>query len=62
MNNNDWFDNALEELYVQASRDTNLGYDEVVRVYSYLSDLGFIDYDTEKEILWDLFVESDEED
>lgn len=50
--NRDWHDSGLEELMNEICEDTGLDITQVIAVYGWLVNDGFIDYDTEKEIIW----------
>jgi signal recognition particle GTPase len=57
----DWFTESYEKLIKEIADSGDIDEDDVRHVYSYLSNIGLIDYDVEKEIYWDLYgpVEED---
>lgn len=55
-----WFDESLEKLYNEIAEGTGLAVDQVQYVYTYLANFGLIDYDIEKELLYDYYVDGDE--
>lgn len=58
----DWYDEELNNVQQEAAEAAGITVAQVVAVYGFLSELGLIDYDTEKEIFWDRREERDEED
>lgn len=56
----DWYDKALEEFQIDGYLASEVSHTDFQRVYSYLSDCGLIDYDIEKEYLYDNYVEDEE--
>jgi hypothetical protein len=64
MASSDWYDKAKKELLetlsgIVSANDTP---EESARaVYSYLSEIDMIDYDIEKEVLWDQFCDEEGE-
>lgn len=58
----DWYDKAREEflfdLYIHTETDPN----SANKIYSYLSEIGLVDYDVEKEFLYDNYVEYSDDD
>lgn len=57
----DWYDTSKEILFNEAAKETNLSIEQVKEIYSFLSNIGLIDYDIEKEILYDRYVCKEEE-
>lgn len=55
----DWYDKAYKELIEDIQYSTGLTADAIMRVYSYLSNVGLIDYDIEKEFLYNTYVEGE---
>lgn len=51
----DWYDAAVEQLFEELSDMSG------AEAYSFLSEIGLIDYDVEKEILWERYVGDEEE-
>lgn len=58
----DWYYKGMQELREEASEKTGLTIDQVQAVYSFLNEIGIIDYDIEKEIVFDRYCSDDEED
>ncbi len=56
----DWYDTGKAELFKEASEETELPEEKVKAVYSFLSEIGIIDYDIEKDVVFDRYC-SDEE-
>lgn len=57
----EWFETGLHQLMLDASEDSGLAYNEVLKVYGFLSDVGLIDYDVEKEIIWERYYGDEDE-
>ncbi len=53
----DWFDRAQEMLEADACKQTGLTLDQFNAVYGFLSEIGLIDYDVEKEVLYERYIE-----
>lgn len=51
--NNDWYDKQLNQLHQTISEVTGTDLNKVKEIYSYLVEVGLIDYDVEKELFWD---------
>lgn len=50
-----WFDESYEKLIEDIAEIAEISIEAVKEVYSYLSNIGLIDYDVEKEVFWDLY-------
>ena len=53
----DWYDNAKDMLMLNISKQAGISRPKVRHVYSILVNMGFIDYDVEKETLWEHYVD-----
>lgn len=60
MMNDDWYENFKQKLFDEVAHDTQLNREDIITVYAELSNLGLIDYDIEKEVLWDLYCTEEE--
>lgn len=58
----DWYKPAREEFMKDLWLFTNVTPEAAQNVYSYLVNEGLIDYDAEKEYLYDNYVEEEERD
>lgn len=56
----DWYNKALEEFMTDAVIDTGVKRYDIEAVYNYLCNIGLVDYDIEKEFLYNTYVEDDE--
>lgn len=58
-----WYDEGYERM-MQYILDSCAGLtrEQVRDVYAVMSEIGLIDYDTEKEVIWDQFYEAEDED
>lgn len=55
--NTDWYDDALEQLKEDAVEETGLTREQFDNAYSFLFNFGLIDYDVEKDLLYDTYVD-----
>lgn len=53
----DWFAKSKDELIFDMRIDVGLTEEQARGAYAYLYNVGLIDYDIEKEVLWDLYGE-----
>lgn len=60
--NSDWFDTAKEEFMIDLALFNSVSQEDAQKIYSYLVNVGLIDYDVEKEFLFDQYTELEEED
>ncbi len=58
----DWYDNAKKEFMLDLWTFNDVDPDAAQRVYSYLVNEGLIEYDVEKEFLYDNYVDGVEDD
>lgn len=58
----DWYTRALEFLTEEAIEQTGVNEAQFNVVYSFLNQIGLIDYDIEKEVLYERYVNEYEED
>lgn len=58
----DWYTRALEFLTEEAIEQTGVNETQFNVVYSFLNEIGLIDYDIEKEVLYERYVNEYEED
>lgn len=56
----DWYDKALEEFIEEASTYLKVSPEKFTEIYGYLSNIGLVDYDIEKEYLYDNFSDEEE--
>ena len=56
----DWYDKALEEFMIDLHLFNSVSPEDAKKIYSYLVNEGLIDYDVEKEYLYDNYVEEQE--
>jgi NO-binding membrane sensor protein with MHYT domain len=54
---NDWYDEAYDRMIEYISETSGLSIGQVRDVYAVMHYLGLIDYDTEKEVIWDQFCD-----
>lgn len=52
----DWFDAATKCLIDEAVADTGLTAEQFNAAYSFLNEVGLIDYDIEKEVLYERYI------
>jgi len=52
----DWYDKAYEEFMQDLWSFNSVSPEDAKKIYGYLSDIGLIDYDNEKEYLYDNYV------
>lgn len=57
-----WFDIGYDRLIEDTSTVTSLSIEDVKEVYGYLQSIGLIDYDVEKEIIFDTYFSDCDED
>lgn len=55
----DWYDSAYDQMIQDAAKATRVAQEDVLALYSYLSGIGLIDYDIEKEIFHERYGEDD---
>lgn len=55
----DWYNDGLAELKSDCADHTGLTIDQVSAVYAFLSQVGLIDYDIEKEIILERYGEDE---
>ncbi len=58
----DWFSEGIESLKLDIAVNTGVDQESVDAVYSFLINIGMIDYDTEKEVVWNRYTGKGEED
>lgn len=58
----DWYDDAYKDFMRDGPLFSGVSTEDFQKVYAFLSNEGLIDYDTEKEYLFDQYVEEDEDD
>lgn len=51
----DWYDDGLGELKVECAEETGLTIEQVSAVYAFLSEIGLIDYDIEKDVIFERY-------
>jgi hypothetical protein len=57
----DWYEEGYDQLIEDIVKETKVSKDHVKLVYSYLVNVGIIDYDIEKEVIFGLYGEEEEE-
>lgn len=57
----DWYDKALEEFKIDGYLASEVSPEEFNRVYAFLSNVGLIDYDVEKEYLYNEYTEGEDD-
>ena len=57
----DWYTNGKNQLLNDLVHDTGVEDLQVRLVYSHLFELGIIDYDIEKEVIWELYGDEDKD-
>jgi hypothetical protein len=60
LSSDNWYDESLQKLYYDIVEETEVPIEDVQRVYSFLVNFGLIDYDCEKELLWNEYVSEEE--
>lgn len=58
----DWFDDAATEIRKEIAEQCGITYAQANAVYGFLCEAGLIDYDVEKEVLWDRYGGGDDDD
>lgn len=53
----DWYDTALKEFKQDLWTFNEVAPEAADKIYNYLCEIGLIDYDTEKEYLWDNYAD-----
>lgn len=53
----DWYERAQEMLEADACKHANVSVDQFTAIYSFLNEIGLIDYDIEKEVLYERYIE-----
>lgn len=56
----DWYDKAKKEFMRDLYFNAEVSPEDAQKVYSYLVNVGLIDYDVEKECLYDIYAEDEE--
>lgn len=56
----DWFDEAQKCLEEEAIAEAGVTAEQFNAVYGFLSEIGLIDYDVEKEVLYDRYIEEED--
>ena len=56
-----WFDNGYEALIQEAHERLKISKNDIKQVYSFLQDIGLIDYDIEKEIFFERHYDDEED-
>lgn len=51
----DWYDESQNELMFDIAMNAGIDQGVARKVYDYLTEIGIIDYDIEKEMLWELY-------
>jgi len=57
MSDNDWYFLGKEKLFSILAEATRISKTKIAKIYHELEQLGFIDYDTEKEIFYEMIEE-----
>ena len=55
----DWYDQAQEMLEADVCKHAGVSREQFNAVYGFLNDIGLIDYDTEKEVLYERYVDDE---
>lgn len=60
----DWYETGKERLYDDAVAETGLTKEQFKKAYAFLSQINMIDYDLEKEIIFEVYADEvvDDED
>lgn len=56
----DWFDDGYDQMMDYISEASGLSLGQVRDVYAVMHQIGLIDYDIEKEIIWEQFCSGDD--
>lgn len=57
----DWFSTAQVAMYTELEAETGVSQEAAKSVYAFLSEIGLIDYDVEKEIFYERYIDEDGE-
>lgn len=53
----DWYDRASEMLEADVCKQCGITSEQFTEIYSFLNEIGLIDYDIEKEVLYERYIE-----
>lgn len=56
----DWYSQARAELIDEVVAETGLTAEQFQQAYAFLNEIGLIDYDIEKEVLYDRYIDIEE--
>lgn len=58
----DWYDSGIAALYEEGAEQTGLTIEQFKAAYSFLSEIGIVDYDIEKDVVFERYCADDEGD
>lgn len=53
----DWYDTALDAFYDELSAEAGISLEQAKAAYAFISEIGLADYDIEKEVLHERYIE-----
>lgn len=56
----DWFEDGLRRLQAELAEETGITLEYAVAAYGFLSEVGLIDYDVEKEVISERYGDEDD--
>lgn len=56
----DWYEKGSVMLLDEIVEETGVAKDSVEKVYAFLNNIGLVDYDNEKEIIWERYFGDDD--
>jgi len=57
----DWYTERQKLLVEEATSELDVTEEDFQKVYSFLTELGLIDYDIEKDIFWERYMDNEED-
>lgn len=61
MIDDEWYDKYLSQYHLDIANQTGMNIKHVEKVYNWLVNDGMIDYDIEKELLWERYTPIEED-
>lgn len=55
-----WYEEGRNRLLGEICNSTICNVDDVIEVYEYLEKIGLIDYDVEKEVIWEKYYSEED--
>lgn len=57
----DWYDEGMDKIRVELAEAAGITIEQAVTAYGFLSEAGLIDYDVEKEVIFERYNETDDD-